>query len=164
MTILPEDTIFETEHLILSRAVKPHIPREDGGHIRILTKRDIPERRFMTPQESVECAWLTDIAGEALENAMHRQGIEIVKINYQDNGNWVYFDEEPHPRFHVHLYARRWGSKDQPFPEALHFPNRDDDYYKRCTRMTDQDMVVIAEEIDKLARTEKYANKAKWHL
>lgn len=164
MTILPEDTIYETEHLILSRARFAHVSREDGGHIRIVTKRDIPERRFMTPRESVECAWLTDIAGEALENAMRRQGIEIVKINYQDNGNWAFFDEEPHPRFHVHLYARSKDSVLQPFPQALHFPDPNDEYYTKCTRLTDEDMTLIREEIEKLAQAEKYSSKDEWYL
>ena len=164
MTIRPEDVIYETNLLLVKRAGLAHVSREDGGHIQILTKRDIAERRFMTPQEEVQCAWLTSLMGEAYEKAMNRQGVKVVKINYYDMANWPFFDAEPKPRFHIHIYGRVWGSEAQPFPEALTLPKKGDLYYEQTTRVTDDDVIIIREEIEALATTDKYAKKENWHF
>ena len=165
MNIYQDSIIFETDMLLVKRAGTPHVSRSDGGHVQILTKRDIPERRDMTPAESVECAWLTDIVGEAFETAMNKQGIEVVKINYQDNGNWAFFDSEPKPRFHIHIYGRVWGKPaNQGFPDALFLPPKGDPYYAQTERLTNDDMRAIREEILRIIDLPKYANKCAWKL
>lgn len=164
MTIREEDIIYETELLIVKRAGLAHVSREDGGHIQILTKRDISERRFMTPPEAVECAWLTNITGQAFERAMNRQGVEVVKVNYYDMANWPFFDPIPKPRFHIHIYGRVWGSEKQPFPEALTLPRKGDSYYTQTIRLSDEDMGAIRAEIVATAASETYAHREAWRL
>ena len=43
---------------------------------------------------------------------MKNRGINIERINYQDNGNWAYL-KGTKPMFHIHLYGRTKESKVQ---------------------------------------------------
>ena len=47
---------------------------------------------------------LTMVTGEAMQNVLTKKGIDIGRINYQDNGNWRH-------ELHVHLYGRARGAR-----------------------------------------------------
>lgn len=97
---------------------------------------------------------------------MKKKVIDIVRINYQDNGNWSYFPSmRKDPHIHVHLYVRSNNEKHptgdkrfKAFPDALYFPFRDDapEYYESFKPYTDEDCKDIRDEIERLLDTEKY--------
>jgi diadenosine tetraphosphate (Ap4A) HIT family hydrolase len=105
--------IFESENFIVEAADRPHVDRLDGGHIRILPKARVRDRTQLSPDLAKELMKLTMIAGEAMEMALGRRGIDIGRINYQDNGNWGVFKPEG-PYLHLHLYGRARSAKSLP--------------------------------------------------
>lgn len=160
----PEDVIYETEHFYLTRAAWPFVSREEGGHMRMFAKRKkIAERRDFTPQEAVEWVWLSSIAGEALEKGMKARGVNVVKINFEELGNWP-FRTGDKVLFHEHIFGRVPGSKHQIFPEALQLPARETGFYDKFEKLNDADMQAIRAEINGLVMTAKYTQKDQWRL
>jgi len=160
----PKDHIFATKNFILERSPKPFLSLEEGGHMRIFAKRpEIVERRDFTPNEAVEFIWFSSIAGQALEQAMKKQGINIEKINFEELGNWAYKYNEPY-RFHEHIFGRALGSVHQNFPEAVQLPDRSSGFYDNFVALTDEDMANIRTEIEIIARTPKYTAFADWKM
>jgi diadenosine tetraphosphate (Ap4A) HIT family hydrolase len=160
----PEDIIYETEHFLLTRAARPFVSREEGGHLRMFCKRpEVAERRDFTPQEAVEFIWLSSIAGEALERAMNKRGVNIVKINFQEMGNWP-FKTGDKVTFHEHIFGRAADATKQEFPEALHLPDRASGFYEGFEPLTDEDVAAIHAEAEALAASNKYADKTAWRL
>src|SRR4051812_22969327 len=83
--------IFETKNFNVEAPEKPLVSRLDGGHIRIGVKdTSITDRTKLDPLVAVELMRLTMLVGQAMETALIKRGIPIVKINYQDMGNWAY--------------------------------------------------------------------------
>lgn len=83
--------IYETDNFMVEAHEQPFLPRTDGGHIRIKVKDDsITDRTKLDAKTAIELMRLSMIVGEALETAMNRCGIPVVKINYQDMGNWAF--------------------------------------------------------------------------
>ena len=96
--------IYETENFVGAVPIKPHIPRLDGGHIWIRSKEKYFESRIdFEPKMAIEAMHLTMLLSEAMVAGMKNRGIEIERINYQENGNWAYLDGVK-PTFHIHLY------------------------------------------------------------
>ena len=95
------------------------------------------------------------LIGEAMISGMANRGINIERINYQDNGNWAYL-KGTKPFFHIHLYGRVRNSNRQPFGESLYFPNPGDEYYDNLIPLDDDDISEIKKKIKKLENTEKY--------
>jgi hypothetical protein len=50
-----------------------------------------------------------------MRTVLARRGIDIGRINYQDNGNWRH-------ELHVHLYGRARSAKGQPWGQPLALP------------------------------------------
>ena len=148
---------------------RPHVSREDGGHLWAVAKDEhilrMPDRTKLTPDQAVELIRLTMLAGESYVLAMKNRGIEIVRINYQENGNWSYKPDSiargEKPFLHVHLYGRRWGKRD--FPEALIFPPRESGFYDDFEPLNEGDIAEIRKQISLLENTEKY-QLANWGL
>jgi diadenosine tetraphosphate (Ap4A) HIT family hydrolase len=159
-----EDIICETKHFQLSRSAKPFVSREEGGHMRIFARRtEITERRDFTPEESVEFIWLSSIAGEALDLAMNERGVKIMKINFEELGNWP-FRRGERVQFHLHIFGRAEGSKHQVFPEAVHLPDRSTGFYDGFEPLNEDDMKLIRNKIDEISQRPKYADKDNWRL
>lgn len=154
--------VYETDNFLVFLPNMPHIPREDGGHLVITTKEKVIDRTGLNPTQAIECMRLTMLVGEAMVKGMSKQNINIQRINYQENGNWAYLRHEE-PFFHIHLYGRTKDSKSQIWGEALNFPDPDSGYYLSFTKLTDEDISCIVEEIKKLEKTDKYALKT-WNL
>lgn len=155
-----EKIIFETENFKLIAHPKPFVDRWDGGHIKIVTSKNIKDRLDLTPAQAIELAWLTNLIGHAYKNTMIRQGIKIIKLNYQDMGNWFYKDGSQE-QLHVHIFGRVLGAKHQPFPEAVYLPDRSTGFYNDFKPLTAEDENLLAAEIKVLIGTEKY-KKQNW--
>ena len=94
--------IYETESFVVLSAEHPHIDRLDGGHIKIVPKVRVRDRTELSLQQAMELMKLTMVVGEGMASGLKKRGIDIGRINYQDNGNWRVFDPDG-PYLHIHL-------------------------------------------------------------
>lgn len=104
--------IYDTEHFVLESHETPEIDRMEGGHMKISPKTPVEDRTCLTPHQAIERMRLTVVSGLALKEAMAEIGVEIGRINYQDNGNWK-------PSLHVHLYGRATSATMQRYGEPF---------------------------------------------
>ncbi|NTW75932.1 MAG: hypothetical protein HGB34_03460 [Candidatus Moranbacteria bacterium] len=110
--------IYESPNFLLESHETPEIDRLEGGHLRISPKVPVEDRTCLTPRQAIELMRLTIASGEALKAAMAEIGVEIGRINYQDNGNWK-------PSLHIHLYGRAKTAVLQKYGEPLTPGHRD---------------------------------------
>ena len=156
-------TIWETEHFVFFAPAHAHIPREDGGHLCVTSREKyFASRSDFSPKEAIEVMRLTMLAGEAMIAGMKERGIEIGRINYQENGNWALLWKKT-PYFHIHLYGRTVDAKSQTWGEALVFPDPGTDFYDGFTPVSEEDCTAIREKLAELEKTEKYDPK-NWGL
>jgi len=149
--------IFETPNFIVEAADRPHIDRLDGGHIRIIPKETVRDRTKLSPALAKELMKLSMVVGAAMEVALTRRGLDIGRINYQDNGNWGVFKQEG-PYLHLHLYGRAKTARTQRFGEALYLPKRETGFYDHVRPLNEEDVQEIEKEIRRLIGTDKYQN------
>ena len=107
--------VFETRHFQIVTPEHPHVSRSDGGHLIINPKVPVEDRTQLSREQAIELMKLTMVAGEAMKTVLTQRGIDIGRINYQDNGNWRH-------ELHVHLYGRARGATIQPYGHPLAFP------------------------------------------
>lgn len=155
-------TVIETENFILEAREQPHISREDGGHLCIQPNERVKDRTALSPVLAKELMRLTMVAGEAMERALNQRGIDIGRINYQDNGNWSVFKPEG-PHLHIHLYGRAKSAKIQKYGDACRFPQRSTGFYDDFEPLNEGDVSAIKAEMERLFKTEKYSDDA-WGL
>ena len=156
--------IYETENFIVQSADKPHVDRDDGGHVVILPKARVLDRQHLSPKLAIELMRLTVFVGQAMMKVMNEHGVDVGIINYQNMGNWSVFKPEG-PYFHYHLYGRAKSAKYQKYGETVFTPLRENDpeFYENFKPLTDEDVRDIGEEIKKLFGEEKFSNK-EWGL
>ena len=154
--------IYETENFIVEAVDQPHVTREDGGHIKIYPKVRKVDRTELSPREAIEVMRLTMVVGEAMTEVMNNRGVDIGRINYQDNGNWSVFKPEG-PYFHIHLYGRAKSAKIQIYGDATHFPQRETGFYEGNEPFNDGDITEMKNKIEELFKQEKYLD-ANWKL
>lgn len=155
--------IFESPNFIVESHEKPFICRKEGGHIRITTKdKSITDRTKLTPKQAIELMRLTIIVGDSLQKGMNKQGIPVVKINYEDLGNWAYKRNEL-PFLHVHIFGRSTESKKQVFPEAVYLPDRKTGFYDNFKPLNEEDIKVIKELIENKFQLEEFSDES-WGL
>ena len=158
-----DEVIYETENFVVAVPKVPHIPRLDGGHLWIRGKEKYFESRTeLSPKQAIEVMRLTMLLGKAMKNAMKNRGINIERINYQENGNWAYQKGEK-PVFHIHLYGRTQESVTQTWGEALVFPNKSTGFYDDFERLNKEDIEEIRKQISMLEKSKKY-NITNWTL
>lgn len=104
--------IYETEHFTLESHERPEIDRLEGGHVKISSKLDVESRTELNSRQAIELMRLTIISGNAMVTSMKKIGVEIGRINYQENGNW-------NPHLHVHLYCRAKDAKMQKYGDPI---------------------------------------------
>ena len=152
--------IYETKNFTVESHEQPFVSRTDGGHLKIITKHDIAERTELNPTQATELMRLTMLVGEAMAIAMNKRGIPVVKINYEDLGNWAfkkaYQQAGAKPHLHIHLFGRAENAVKQPFPEAVYLPARESGFYDGFTPLDEEDIATIRKEIDRLSQTTKY--------
>jgi diadenosine tetraphosphate (Ap4A) HIT family hydrolase len=154
--------IFKTNNFIVSAFEKPHVTRMDGGHIIIVPKFRFGDRTQLSPSLAIELIRLTMVAGEAMVVALNKRGIDIGRINYQDNGNWSVFAPEG-PYLHIHLYGRAKSAKIQKYGDACNFPHRETGFYDSFEPLNDGDIEAVRNEIEMIFKQDKYQDK-NWHL
>jgi diadenosine tetraphosphate (Ap4A) HIT family hydrolase len=160
-----KNIIYQTNNFIVYVPNKPHISREDGGHIVITSVNENYESRLdLSQKEAIELIRLTMLISDAMIIAMKDRNINIDRINYQENGNWAFLRNEK-PKFHIHLYGRTKNSKSQKWGEALNFPNpiQNTDFYDDFESLNDDDVNEIKKQISILEQEEKY-NINNWIL
>lgn len=155
--------ILETKNFKITAHDLPHHSRENGGHIVIWIKQHYAHRHELPVNLAAEFMYLTMIVGEAALTVMRSNGLDVVRVNYLDNGNWNYKKPDGKPEYHANLYIRTWGEKHprsdprfQAFPEALFFPDRATGYYEGFEPYTEQECEEMKQEILRLMQTDKY--------
>lgn len=154
--------IFQTENFIVEAVEKPHVSRDDGGHIKISPKIRLVDRTELSPKLAIEVMRLTMIVGEAMTKGLNKRGVNIGRINYQDNGNWSVLRPDG-PYFHIHLYGRAKSAKINKWGDACYFPQRTTGFYDAFESLNDGDIEEIKKEIDRLFKVEKYQDH-NWRL
>lgn len=156
--------IYESENFIVQSAEAPLVDRNDGGHITIDPKFSVSTRQQLSPKQAIELMRLTLIAGEAMTTVLIKQGVDIGRINYQDNGNWSVFKPEG-PQLHYHLYGRAKSAVYQPYGQTLHFPHKDEHpgLYKNLQPLNSEDVMEIRNEMLRLLKEVRYAAQT-WNL
>jgi diadenosine tetraphosphate (Ap4A) HIT family hydrolase len=155
--------IYESKNFIVESHEKPFVSRADGGHIRIKVKdKSISDRTKLTAKQAVELMRLTIVVGDSLEKAMNKEGIPIVKVNYQDMGNWAYKTGEK-PYLHIHIFGRSKDAKKQVFPEAVYLPARESGFYDGFEPLNDKDIKSIKKLIDLSLKMKKFSD-SEWGL
>lgn len=148
--------IYQTKNFIVESHERPFVSRTDGGHIRIRTKdTSIHDRTQLAPTVAIELMRLTMIIGEAMEKGLIHRGIKVVKVNYQDMGNWAYKKGEK-PFLHVHIFGRSRDAKYQVFPESVYLPTRESGFYDKFEPLTKEDIIEIQKQIEILVKLKKY--------
>lgn len=143
--------IYESENFILESHDLPEIDRLEGGHIKISPKRDFSDRTELTPKLAIELMRLTIVAGKAMVTGMKKQGVNIGRINYQENGNWK-------PHLHIHLYGRAVDAKVQKYGDPIISGHQD-----AFQPLSSDDIVAIREELDNLFSKAEFSDSA-WGL
>ena len=156
-------TILTTDDFIVKAPDRPHHSRENGGHIVIMPKVRYAHRYEMPLNIASKMMHLSQVLGEAFTKVMRSNGIDIVRINYQDNGNWAYKEPVYPPHLHWHLYGRTLHEKHprndprfQAFPDALVFPDESTDFYEGFRPLTEQDCQDILSVFQDLLTSKKY--------
>jgi diadenosine tetraphosphate (Ap4A) HIT family hydrolase len=157
---MPE--IYQTENFFVEAVDPPLVTRTDGGHLAIIPKRRFVDRTQLAPNLAIEFMRLSMLVGEAMTNALTQRGIDIGRINYQDNGNWAVFKPEG-PFFHLHLYGRAKSAKFHKYGEACNFPFRETGFYDGFEPLNEEDIKAIREQIESLLKEDKY-QLSNWHL
>jgi diadenosine tetraphosphate (Ap4A) HIT family hydrolase len=155
--------IYETTHFIVESHEQPFLPRTDGGHIRLKVKDEsIEDRAQIQAPLAIEYMRLSMIVGEALYIAMNNRGIPVVKINYQDMGNWA-FKLGKRPYLHYHIFGRASNAVKQPWPESMYLPDRKTGFYDGFEPLNAADIEEIQKQITIVEAQEKY-RLDKWGL
>lgn len=154
--------IYRTKNFIVESVDKPMIARTDGGHLIITPLVRIPDRTWLEPSLAIEFIRLSMLVGEAMEAALNKRGIDIGRINYQDNGNWAVFTPQG-PHFHLHLYGRAKSARIQKYGEAVNLPLPHTGFYEGLEPLNQEDIQAIGEEIAQLETSEKYS-LSKWYF
>jgi diadenosine tetraphosphate (Ap4A) HIT family hydrolase len=148
--------IYETANFIVESHEQPFVSRTDGGHIRIRIKDiKVTDRTKLEPKVAIELMRLTMIVGEAFEIAMNKRGIPVVKINYQDMGNWAAKTGDK-PFLHYHLFGRASNAIKQPWPESVYLPDRGTGFYDGFEPLNQEDINEIKKEIEIIGAKDKY--------
>lgn len=164
MTENQNTLIFESPNFTVEIHPMPFVSRQDGGHIRIFPKDKarVTDRTVLLKEEAIEFMWLSMLTGEAMVKGLNKQGIPVVKINYEELGNWA-FKRNEQTVMHLHIFGRAQNATKQIFPEAVYLPDRSSGFYDGFEPLTQEDMKAIRAEMDALLATEKYDPK-KWDI
>ena len=154
--------IYETKNFTVESFDKPHVSREEGGHIRIIPKVRMLNRQELSPKQAIELMRLTIVVGQAMTATMKKRGIDIGRINYQDNGNWSVFKPEG-PYLHIHLYGRAKNAKIQKYGESMSLPRRETGFYENFKPLNEEDIKEIRKSIILILKKPKYKD-SNWKL
>lgn len=122
--------------------------RNSGGSVSGASSEGSIDRQQLSIELAVELMMLTMVVGQAMRVVMNRHGVDVGRINYQDNGNWGVFSPEG-PCLHIHLYGRAKSAKIQKFGQACVFPHIEEEpeFYKSFKPLSKNDMGAMKIEI-----------------
>lgn len=149
------EVILETKTFCVEVPEKPFIDREDGGHLRIMSKIKVKDRTELNFEQTVEYALLSEVVGKALELAMTDRGIEIGNVNWQEMGNWSVFKPEG-ITLHIHIFGRAKNAKTQKYGEAVQLPFRDTGFYESFNKLNSEDVAKLKQKFEDLLAQSKY--------
>ena len=115
-------------------------------------KVTVEDRTHLSRALAIELMKLTMVAGEAMKTVMTRNGIDIGRINYQDNGNWRH-------ELHVHLYGRARNATLQTYGHPLALPPTAQAFREQMGNLEplrQQDIAGLNAEITRLLASDKY--------
>lgn len=138
--------IIETKNFIVEPHPRPEVDRLDGGHIVINPKVKVEDRQQLLPEQAKELMRLTILVGEAMKRYYKSIGLELHRVNYQDNGNW-------RPEQHIHLYGRAKSAKYQKAGDPIISGHKDE-----YQLLNDQDVTSLRREIEQLLTEPNYTN------
>lgn len=144
--------VFVFKYFFIVAPEHPHVARGDGGHLIINPKIAVEDRTHLNREQAIELVKITMIAGEAMRTVMTRRGVEIGRINYQDNGNW-------RRELHVHLYGRALNAVRYPWGTFLQLPATPEKFRAESydlEPLNEGDITALRDEIERLLATEKY--------
>jgi diadenosine tetraphosphate (Ap4A) HIT family hydrolase len=120
--------LFRANHFKVMYPRIPLIDRKDGGHLLIFPLVKKLDRMHFTPEEAAEFMPFCKAVGRAFQEVMNESGIEVVRLNWMDMGNWrlVPYDD---PRFHLHIFGRAAGSRFQIHGEFNQIPPKGSKHY-----------------------------------
>ncbi|NQV08957.1 hypothetical protein HQ529_03850 [Candidatus Woesearchaeota archaeon] len=147
--------IYESENFIVEALEKPHVCRTEGGHIKITPKIRICDRTKLNSKLATELMKLSMIIGESMTIGMNNCGVDIGRINYQDNGNWSVFKSEG-PYLHLHLYGRAKSAKINKYGNAIKAPHRKTGFYDDFKPLNEKDVKEIRRQIELILERDKY--------
>jgi len=147
--------IYETQNFSIIAAEHPHIDRLDGGHVKIVPKVRVRDRTELSLKLANELMKLTMVVGKAMALGLKKRGIDVGRINYQDNGNWRVFDPDG-PYLHIHLYGRAVSALTQKYGDAIHLPHRSSGFYDNLIPLDSEDVEAIRSEIERILQTPKF--------
>ena len=148
--------IVESPNFTVETHPQPFVSRADGGHLRIISKdRSISESTDLNAELAIELMFLRMIAAEALRRALVKAGIPVVKINWEELGNWAW-KRGDNNFLHIHIFGRAENAKHQIFPEAVQLPDRSSGFYDEFEALTDEDVEAIRTEIMDLLNEAPY--------
>jgi hypothetical protein len=156
--------IFQSKNFVVEAVEKPLVDRLDGGHVVINPIVRVADRQQLAPYQAIEFMRLSIVTGGAMTTVLRKHGVNIGRINYQDNGNWGVFTKEG-PYFHLHLYGRAIDAKIQKYGQACFFPHRNEqpEFYSNLKPLTPEDISALRREIENLLLLEKFSDMA-WGL
>lgn len=140
------------------RGRRPHVDRDDGGHLVVYPKRDVSFRSELPVQEAQALAVLLQALEEAYISAMRARGLDMVWLNIQDNGNWSLLADKPR-HFHVHLYGRCRTEHGQTPGQALVFPDPHSTVYDENKQLDEGDLAAILDRLE--SNIQKIASREK---
>jgi excisionase family DNA binding protein len=156
---LTDNTIYVSANFIVESHLKPFVSREEGGNLRIRCRHpDIPDRSKFSPSQAIEFMRLTIVAGLALEKVMSNHQVPIIKINYQEMGNWA-FKRGEKPIMHMHIFGRAKNAKHQRWPEAVYLPDRASGFYDKFKPLKPAEIKDLRTEITRLLKLEKFKDR-----
>lgn len=142
--------LYTSENFALLAADRPHHCRTNGGHLVIKMHKPVLHREELSLEQAHEMVELSMAASFALFAAMQAHGLDPVRVNHQDNGNWAYQRPGATPALHWNLYLRCRNEKHpardprfQSFPDALVFPPPNDTFYEGFQPFTDAQVRTI---------------------
>lgn len=144
--------IFASQDFEITTPEHPHVSRSDGGHLIINPTAPVVDRTRLSRAKAIELMKLTMVAGEAMKTVLTQKGIDIGRINYQDNGNWRH-------ELHVHLYGRAHGATIQTYGHPLAFPPTAQAFKEQMGNLEplrEDDIAELKAEIVSLLGTDKY--------
>jgi len=155
--------IYKTTSFIVESHERPFVSRTDGGHIRIKVKdKSIIDRTRLSPKQAIKLMRLTIIIGDALKRGMRQQGVPVVKVNYQDMGNWA-FKQGEQPYLHIHVFGRSETATTQIFPEAVYLPDRSTGFYDNFEPLSKGDIQTIKKLINASFESQTFSDST-WRL